>query len=95
MGGDCCHHRDLLSGKRPVSVTVGPNGTKSFHKDPQTAIKTMDWVRRLEADGRVFVALAHDATLEKGMPLYPERLNGWKEEQWGKQICKNVRLLVI
>lgn len=90
MGGDCCHHRDLLSGKRPVSVTVGPNGTKSFHKDPQTAIKTMGLVRTLESDGRVFVALAHDATLEKGMPLYPEMLNGWKGGQWNKQIRKLV-----
>ena len=90
MGGDCCHHSDLLSGKRLVSVTVGPNATKIFHKDPPTAVKTRDLLRKLEADGRVFVALAHDATLEKGMPLYPERLNGWNESQWNKQISELV-----
>lgn len=50
----------------------------------------MDWVRTLEADGRVLVALAHDATLENGIPLYPQRLNGWKGGQWNKQIRKPV-----
>ena len=82
MGGDCCHHRALFTGTRPISITVGPNGNKSFHQDPNIAIKTIELVRELEKDGRAFVALAHDAVLEGRMPLYPNTLNGWKQSQW-------------
>lgn len=90
MGGDCCHHRALLVGTRPVSVTVGPNGTKSFHKDPPIAISTIGKVRELERQGGVFVALAHDAMLEGRMPEYPTKLNGWKGSLWKEEIDKAV-----
>jgi glyoxylase-like metal-dependent hydrolase (beta-lactamase superfamily II) len=86
MGGDCCHHRALLVGDRPMSVTVGPNGTSSFHKDPQTAMKTIEMVRVLDAEGSVLVALAHDAILEGRMPLYPKALNGWRGESWKREV---------
>jgi glyoxylase-like metal-dependent hydrolase (beta-lactamase superfamily II) len=86
MGGDCCHHRALLTGARPVSVTVGPNGTRSFHKYPETAISTIEKVRELEREGCVLVALAHDAVLEGLMPEYPEALNGWRESGWKKEV---------
>lgn len=86
MGGDCCHHRALLVGARPVSTTVGPNGTKSFHRDPQTAISTIEKVRELERDGSVLIALAHDAILEGRMPLYPNVINGWKGSDWKSEV---------
>lgn len=82
MGGDCCHHRSLLDGKRPMSVTVGPGGTTSFHKDPPTAMRTIEKIRLLEAQGDVLVALAHDAGLEGKMPEYPATLNKWKGSSW-------------
>jgi glyoxylase-like metal-dependent hydrolase (beta-lactamase superfamily II) len=85
MGGDCCHHRSLLVGSRPMSITVGPNGTSSFHKDPSTAMQTIEKVRLLEKAGNVLVALAHDARLEGTMPEYPQALNGWKGSKW-KQV---------
>jgi glyoxylase-like metal-dependent hydrolase (beta-lactamase superfamily II) len=91
MGGDCCHHRALLVGARSVSVTVGPNGTPSFHKDPQTAISTIDKVNTLQSGGDVLAALAHDAILEGRMPLYPEKLNGWKGAPWKQSIDDTVR----
>jgi len=91
MGGDCCHHRALLVGARPVSVTVGPNGTKSFHKDPETAIGTIEKVRELEREGSVLVALAHDAVLEGSMPEYPVKLNGWRESRWKGEVDDVVR----
>lgn len=86
LGGDCCHHRALLVGARPVSTTVGPNGTPSFHKDPLTAISTIEKVNMLQSGGDVMAALAHDAILEGLMPLYPEKLNGWKGAQWKQDI---------
>ena len=91
MGGDCCHHRALLIGARPVSVTVGPNGTSSFHKDPPTAISTIEKIRLLEREGNVFVALAHDAMLEERMPLYPDSLKNWKTAAWKKDLDQAVQ----
>lgn len=85
MGGDCCHHRSLLVGDRPMSVTVGPNGTSSFHRDPDQAKQTIEKIRRLDGD-RVLVALAHDASLEGTMPEYPQRLNEWKGSAWKRKL---------
>lgn len=93
MGGDCCHHRALLVGARPVSTTVGPNGTKSFHKDPLAAISTIEKVRELEHEGIVLIALAHDAILEEKMPLYPEEVSGWKGSNWKTEVDAAVKFL--
>ncbi|KIY01375.1 uncharacterized protein Z520_02927 [Fonsecaea multimorphosa CBS 102226] len=92
-GGDCCHHRSLLMGRRPMSVTVGPNGTKSFHKDPETAKRTIERVRDLDNDESFLVALPHDATLDGIMPLYPEKLNGWRNSQWKKDLDTRIATL--
>jgi glyoxylase-like metal-dependent hydrolase (beta-lactamase superfamily II) len=91
MGGDCCHHRALLVGARPVSVTVGPGGAAGFHTDPQTAILTIEKANILRRGGDVLIALAHDAILEGVMPLYPEKLNGWKGSQWKQHLDKMVK----
>lgn len=91
MGGDCCHHRALLLGTRPVSVSVGPNGTTSFHKDVPTAIKTIGVVRQLENYDNVLVALAHDAYLVNKMPLYPKSLVGWKGSAWKRELEEALR----
>lgn len=86
MGGDCCHHRALLEGTRPVSVTIGPTGgTSGLHRDPATAIRTIGLIRQLEGYEHVFVALAHDAMLVDRMPL-----NGWKGSSWKKAIDDDV-----
>jgi glyoxylase-like metal-dependent hydrolase (beta-lactamase superfamily II) len=86
MGGDCCHHRSLLAGIRPMSVTVGPSKTPSFHRYPDVAKSTIHKVRLLEKQGSVLVALAHDARLDGVMPLYPGSLNGWKDSDWKKTL---------
>jgi glyoxylase-like metal-dependent hydrolase (beta-lactamase superfamily II) len=85
MGGDCCHHRSLLKGERPMSITIGPNGMESFHRDPAAAMNTIEKVRLLSKAGNVFVALAHDASLEGKMPEYPDNLNGWKSSSWWRE----------
>lgn len=86
MGGDCCHHRSLLVGSRPMSVTVGPAGQKCFHKDPEVAEETIRNIRKLEKMGKVFVALAHDSFLVGTMPEYPSSLNGWPESGWKRKL---------
>ena len=86
MGGDCCHHRALLTGHRPMSVTVGPGIAPSFHSDPAAAKQTIEKVRVLEKEGTVLVALAHDAKLEGKMPEYPEALNGWRGSEWKRDL---------
>jgi glyoxylase-like metal-dependent hydrolase (beta-lactamase superfamily II) len=79
MGGDCCHHRELLEDhSREISVDVGPNGQPGFHKDPTSARQTIGKTRSLHSNESVFVALAHDAQIDGIMPVYPQRLNGWR-----------------
>lgn len=79
MGGDCCHHRGLLDDpNRQISVDVGPNGQPGFHKDPVLARSTIRKTQALHSSPFIFVALAHDASIDGIVPLYPEKLNGWK-----------------
>ena len=88
MGGDCCHHRSLLVGARPMSVTVGPAGSKCFHKEPEVAMQTIEKIRALEkeANGNLLMALAHDSYLVGKMPEYPQSLNGWKASKWKQEL---------
>ncbi|KAK3045635.1 hypothetical protein LTR09_012801 [Extremus antarcticus] len=88
MGGDCCHHRSLLVGSRPMSITCGPAGREGFHKDPGNANATIEKVRTLEQTGHVLVALSHDSFLCDIMPEYPQRLNGWKASTWKARLDK-------
>ena len=85
MGGDCCHHRSILAGTRPMSLTMGPGG-RCFHRDPEEASKTVAKIRTLDKTGKVLVALAHDSYLVDKMPEYPEKLNGWKGSAWKKEL---------
>jgi glyoxylase-like metal-dependent hydrolase (beta-lactamase superfamily II) len=85
MGGDCCHHRSILLGSRPMSVSDGPMG-RCFHSDPKVAKETLEKIRKLEKTSRVFMALAHDSFLVGSMPLYPEPLNAWSHSNWIKDI---------
>ncbi|KAK5046781.1 hypothetical protein LTR84_007135 [Exophiala bonariae] len=90
MGGDCCHHRSLLAGTRPMSVTVGPGIAPSFHRYPDMARNTIRRVREIEKQGSVLVALAHDARLDGLMPLYPHPLNNWKGSQWKQTLDQSL-----
>lgn len=89
IGGDCCHHRSILVGARPMSVTCGPKGQPSFHCNPDLASQTIQMVRELQninGGGKIFVALAHDHFLVGNMPLYPEFINGWSSSDWKRQL---------
>ena len=91
MGGDCCHHRSLLVGSRPMSVTAGPPGASCFHKDPVTAKETIKKIQALEKSANVLVALAHDHFLKDRMPEYPVPLNGWLTSDWKKDLDQVLR----
>lgn len=80
MGGDCCHHRDLLKGQgegRGISVIDGPNGQPGFHKDPEKANDSIEKLRAMKGYSNVLVILAHDASLQGQVPMYPYNINGW------------------
>ena len=78
MGGDCCHHKDLLeSNARDISVKIGPNGQPGFHKDHDAARKSIENLKAMKAYSNVLTVLAHDASLEGKVPMYPYALNGW------------------
>ena len=86
MGGDCCHHRSLLVGSRPMSVTVGPASLPCFHKDPDIAAQTIAKIRALKDSAPVMVALAHDSYLVGKMPEYPQPMNNWRTSAWKKDL---------
>ncbi|OAP63483.1 hypothetical protein AYL99_02710 [Fonsecaea erecta] len=87
MGGDCCHHRDLLEHpSRDISIDVGPNGQPGFHKDPVSARRTIQRTKALHSNPSVFVVLAHDAQIDGIVPVYPQKLNGWREKALKAQV---------
>ena len=79
MGGDCCHHKDLLEidKARSISVKDGPNGQPGFHKDAVAARSSIDKLRIMREYRNVLTVLAHDASLQGKVPMYPFNLNGW------------------
>jgi glyoxylase-like metal-dependent hydrolase (beta-lactamase superfamily II) len=80
MGGDCCHHPCFLhsDNQRDISIDVGPNGQPGFHKFPHAARDSISRAGRLAKFENILYILAHDASLEGVIPLYPAKLNGWK-----------------
>ncbi|OQV08396.1 hypothetical protein CLAIMM_12677 [Cladophialophora immunda] len=94
MGGDCCHHRGLLEHpSRDISVDVGPNGQPGFHKDPVSARKTIHKTQALHSNPSVFVVLAHDAQVDGIVPVYPQKLNGWRQRGLKTEVRKQILTL--
>jgi glyoxylase-like metal-dependent hydrolase (beta-lactamase superfamily II) len=78
MGGDCCHHMDLLvENNRTISVVDGPNGQPGFHKDPKAAQESIEKLKKMRAYKNILTLLAHDASLQGKYPPYPATINGW------------------
>lgn len=44
------------------------------------ALETVEKIKVLEGSGKVFVILAHDATLRGHVDFYPEKINDWKQK---------------
>lgn len=48
-------------------------------KDHPAAMDTVSKIKELDASDDVFVVLAHDLTLRDRIPLFPEKLNDWRD----------------
>ncbi|KAH8819109.1 beta-lactamase-like protein [Xylogone sp. PMI_703] len=87
MGGDCCHHRELVTSQtRTISVTDGPGGQPGFHKYPDLAVSSIAKLRAMKEYKNVLIILAHDASLQEKVPMYPYNVNDWlrREGSQGK-----------
>ena len=78
MGGDCCHHRKIISGEAQVAEGHGPGGASSMHKDLDEARSTIAKVHELGQREDILVCLAHDGYLESSLQVLPAVVNGWK-----------------
>ncbi|KAI8940647.1 hypothetical protein NX059_001917 [Plenodomus lindquistii] len=58
----------------------------TFGHDIPLARKTATWLQELDADERIFVIIAHDATVRDGVDHFPKPLNDWREKGWGKSL---------
>ncbi|KAJ5098534.1 hypothetical protein N7532_005535 [Penicillium argentinense] len=72
-----CHSRlsDRSCESKSESVfTLSPVLTSDY----DTALKTVDNIKELDASDDVFVILAHDSTLRGNVDFYPSTINDWK-----------------
>lgn len=56
-----------------------------FNEDAKVADWTVDGVSEFDADDRVLVAIAHDASLLDVVNFFPKPANDWKKLGWGVQ----------
>lgn len=90
MGGDCCHHRNILTGEGKLGEGHGPNGAYSMHKDLDTAKATISKLHEISQREDVLVCLAHDGFLEPAMKVLPHVINGWRKEGMKEKITKQI-----
>jgi hypothetical protein len=85
------HGQRLLSssisakGERPMSVTVGPNGTPSFHRDPAATMDTIEKSEVAVRSRKRLYRVSARCKLECKMPEYPNSLIGWKTSSWWRE----------
>ena len=91
LGGDCCHHRKILSGDEEVGNSAGPHGRTSMHTDLAIAKETIAKARRLEEREDVLVCLTHDWFLEPSLEPLRAKLNGWRERGLKEKIRQYAR----
>jgi glyoxylase-like metal-dependent hydrolase (beta-lactamase superfamily II) len=57
---------------------------EGFNEDEKVADWSIDGLTEFDADERVFVVIAHDASLTDVIDFYPAKANRWFEKGWGK-----------
>jgi glyoxylase-like metal-dependent hydrolase (beta-lactamase superfamily II) len=71
--------QELTIGRSPnapfFTVAKGP-----VFLDHEVAMETVKKIQELDAAKNVFVVIAHDLSLRESIPLFPEHINGWMEE---------------
>ncbi|KAF7798134.1 hypothetical protein EIP86_009349 [Pleurotus ostreatoroseus] len=89
LGGDACHNRACYAppeGEEPRVVAA------FIHDSPEAARDTVGRLRRLErAYENAVIVLAHEREREGEMPMFPEALNGWVEEEVRKKKERGVK----
>lgn len=74
LAGDCCHHRLCYNpGERLIS--------SENHHDIHLARETANHVKAMHELGNVVVVLSHENERLDEMPLFPQKLNKWAEEE--------------
>lgn len=58
----------------------------TFGLDITLATKTIRQLQELDCHEDVFIIIAHDRTIQEGVPHFPARLNAWKMEGWGQKL---------
>ncbi|KAL2205512.1 Metallo-hydrolase/oxidoreductase [Sarocladium strictum] len=95
LGSDCCHSMALLRGTEEIATYTDGNGeaVAYLQRDLPAARKTIDKIRKLEADYGVHIALAHDATwmVDQTNPVLMGLLDDSKKEDWLDRIAKGLR----
>lgn len=55
-------------------------------EDEETSRWSIEGLQEFDADDRVLVMLAHDATLEGEVEMFPRMMNGWRKEGVGEKV---------
>lgn len=58
----------------------------TFGGDIPLASNTTKKLQELDCLDDVFVIIAHDSTVTEGVPHFPDSLNAWKQNGWGKSL---------
>ncbi|KAF1984629.1 Metallo-hydrolase/oxidoreductase [Aulographum hederae CBS 113979] len=73
-----CHPHQSAARTTPYYEPCSQGG---WYVDPPTARRSIEMLRRLDADERVLVLIAHDPALIGTVPMFPQgNLNAWFEE---------------
>lgn len=54
----------------------------SFNGDAIKMQETIQSVTKLDADPNIMILIAHDNSLLKVLPIFPDKLDGWKSKGW-------------
>lgn len=85
--------RNMYNGALLQNLTLSRGHTAPFFQVAQNALfpdhdAAMDTVRKiqeLDASESVFVVMAHDLSLRDQIPLFPEKINSWRADDWRKK----------
>ena len=79
--------RSACPGSALQTLSLGRSPTTPFFQvansplfsDHDAAVETVRKIQELDASAEILVVLAHDLSLRERVPLFPERVNGWRK----------------
>ncbi|EKV16249.1 beta-lactamase-like protein [Penicillium digitatum] len=80
--GDVLAGLIVSRGVSPCSPLFTVAGGPVFHNRGE-AVETVRKIQELDAEDGVFVILAHDRSLMTRIPMFPNKVNGWREMSLG------------